>query len=112
VAVSGVVLPLRGLFEGHLLVAGIRRWCGVATTTTTMGLRSVATGPRWWMCTWEGCYWNHGDVDGTPGKVNELVSILKMGRRKTTVIASGACINRIMRLLDHYVLQAGRSVAW
>lgn len=54
-----------------------------------------AVGSRWQTCDdgrvqGGGVVWRHGDVDGSPGKVNALIRVLKMGRRKMTAADSGA----------------------
>jgi hypothetical protein len=49
------------------------------------------TGFRWRRCAWLGCNWRRGDIVGTPGKVNELIFVLKIGRQKIVVATFGAC---------------------
>ena len=42
-----------------------------------------------------GVVWHHGDVDGRPGKVNTLITVLKIDQRKTVVAASIACASSV-----------------
>jgi hypothetical protein len=52
-----------------------------------------------------GAIWCHGDIYGSPNKVKALISVLKMGQRKTMAMTSGACPMVCAEyLLDRFVL--------
>jgi hypothetical protein len=111
-AVSGVVLPLGGFFRAICWLEGL-----------VGGAAWQPHQQRWVSAAWRrglggGCVHGRGAIGivvtlmgRTSGKVNELISLLKMGRRKTPVTAFGVCTYMIVRLLDNSVLQASRSVA-